>query len=143
MWTVCLHSSLLSKGFIFVTNYCMNLGSGNAFHFFVFIFVLFLTLEILCCSFWFIFCSMLIHTVGFYDLTVVVMKSFIFWDMMPCTPLKVNWRSGGTCCLHLQGQRISQAWNKCEVGGKQSSVCRLLSRWYLGRLILRPWRWRR
>jgi hypothetical protein len=28
---------------------------------------------------------------------------------MPCSPLKINGRFGGTCCLHLQGRRISQA----------------------------------
>jgi hypothetical protein len=30
--------------------------------------------------------------------------------------LKVNQRCAETCCLHLQGQRISQARNQCEVG---------------------------
>jgi hypothetical protein len=28
--------------------------------------------------------------VGFKVLTAVVMKSTIFWDTMPCSPLKVN-----------------------------------------------------
>jgi hypothetical protein len=28
--------------------------------------------------------------VGFKILTAVVMKSIIFWDMTPCSPLKVN-----------------------------------------------------
>jgi hypothetical protein len=36
------------------------------------------------------------------------MKSSILWDITPCSPLKANRRFGGTC-LHLQGQRISQA----------------------------------
>jgi hypothetical protein len=31
--------------------------------------------------------------VGFEVLTAVVMKSIIFWDMTPCSPLKVNWCS--------------------------------------------------
>jgi hypothetical protein len=30
---------------------------------------------------------------------------------MPCSPLKVNWRFGGTYRLHIQGQRISRARN--------------------------------
>jgi hypothetical protein len=34
--------------------------------------------------------------VGFEVLTGVVMKSTIFWDITPCSPLKVNWRFGGT-----------------------------------------------
>jgi hypothetical protein len=39
----------------------------------------------------------------------VVMKSIIFLDIMPCSPLRVNWRFGGTYRLHLQGRRISRA----------------------------------
>jgi hypothetical protein len=34
-----------------------------------------------------------------YDL-----KRTIFWDIMPYSPLKVNWHSGGSCRLHIQGQ---------------------------------------
>jgi hypothetical protein len=36
-------------------------------------------------------------------------KYSIFWDITPCSLLKVNRRFGGTCRLHLQGRRISQA----------------------------------
>jgi hypothetical protein len=39
------------------------------------------------------------------------LKSSIFWDITPCSPLKVNRRFGGTCRLHIQGRRISQARN--------------------------------
>jgi hypothetical protein len=49
------------------------------------------------------------YCVGFEVLTAVVMKSSIVWDITPCSPLKVNRRFGGTCCLHLHGRRISQA----------------------------------
>jgi hypothetical protein len=45
---------------------------------------------------------------------VVVMKSTIFWDIMPCSPLKVNRRFGGIYHLHLQDQRISRARNQHE-----------------------------
>jgi uncharacterized membrane protein YhaH (DUF805 family) len=38
----------------------------------------------------------------------VVMKSTVFWVIMPCSPLKVNRRFGGTYRLHFQG-RISRA----------------------------------
>jgi hypothetical protein len=41
------------------------------------------------------------------------MKSSVFWDITPCSPLKVNWCFEGTC-LHFQSQRISQARNQCE-----------------------------
>jgi hypothetical protein len=34
------------------------------------------------------------------------MKSSVFWDITPFSPLKVNRRSGGTCRLHSQGRRI-------------------------------------
>jgi hypothetical protein len=37
------------------------------------------------------------------------MKSTIFWDITPCSPLKINGRFGGTCHFHLQGLRISRA----------------------------------
>jgi hypothetical protein len=42
--------------------------------------------------------------VGFVVLTAVIMKSAIFWDITPCSPLKVNRRFRGTCRLHLQGR---------------------------------------
>jgi hypothetical protein len=44
-----------------------------------------------------------------------VMKSHIDWDIMPCSPLKVNLRFGGTRRLHLHG-RIGQAKNQHETG---------------------------
>jgi hypothetical protein len=47
--------------------------------------------------------------VEFEALTAVVMKSPIFWDITPCSPLKVNRRFGGTCRLNFQGRRIDKA----------------------------------
>jgi hypothetical protein len=43
--------------------------------------------------------------VGFEVFTAVVMKSIIFCDMTPCSPLSFNRRFGGTYRLHLQGRR--------------------------------------
>jgi hypothetical protein len=40
--------------------------------------------------------------------TVTEMKSTIFWDITPSTPLSVNRRSGGTYRLHLQGRKKVQ-----------------------------------
>jgi hypothetical protein len=40
------------------------------------------------------------------------MKSYIFWDIMSCSPLRINRHFGGTCHLYLQGRRISQARNQ-------------------------------
>jgi hypothetical protein len=50
--------------------------------------------------------------VGFEVLTAVVMKSTIFWDIKPCSPLKVNRRFWRTYRLHFQGQRIGLARNQ-------------------------------
>jgi hypothetical protein len=36
-----------------------------------------------------------LKVVGFEVFTAVVMKSAISWDIMPCSPLKVNRRFGG------------------------------------------------
>jgi hypothetical protein len=43
--------------------------------------------------------------VGFEVLTAVVMRSSIFWNITPCSPLKVNRRFGGIFRLHLWGSR--------------------------------------
>jgi hypothetical protein len=45
--------------------------------------------------------------IGFEVLTMVVMKSSLFWDIALCSPL-IDDCHGGTCCLHLHGQRWSQ-----------------------------------
>jgi hypothetical protein len=37
-----------------------------------------------------------------------LIKSSVFWDIMPCNPLIVNRRFGGTCRLQVQGRKISQ-----------------------------------
>jgi hypothetical protein len=40
-------------------------------------------------------------------LTALVMKTFIFWDVMQCSPVQVKRRFGGTCRLRLQNWRWS------------------------------------
>jgi hypothetical protein len=52
--------------------------------------------------------------VGFEDLTAVVMKGTVFWDITPCSSLKVKRRFGGTYRFHLQVRRESQARHKRE-----------------------------
>jgi hypothetical protein len=54
------------------------------------------------------------YLLEFEILTTLLMKSFIFWDITPCCPLKVNRRFGEKFHLHLQGQRISRARNHRE-----------------------------
>jgi hypothetical protein len=58
--------------------------------------------------------------------TAVVMKSFIFWDITPCSPLKMNQRFGEICRLHLQGRRMSQARNQPGL----LAICVILVSWF-------------
>jgi hypothetical protein len=58
------------------------------------------------------------------DLTMtdLRLKSSIFWDITPCSPLKVNQYFEEKFRLHPQGRRISQAKAPgIKPGGKQSS----------------------
>jgi hypothetical protein len=41
--------------------------------------------------------------------SAMIEKKPHFWDITPCSPLKINRSSRRACCLHLQGRRISQA----------------------------------
>jgi hypothetical protein len=56
----------------------------------------------------------------------------MFWDITPCSPLKIYRCFGGTVRLHFQGRRMSQ-----------SRLCLLpASCCFFAWLILRLWRWR-
>jgi hypothetical protein len=66
-------------------------------------------------------------------LTTVVMKSFIFWDITSCNPLKVYRRFGATCRLHLKGRRISQEINQHETVASRT-YWRWQVLWNVGRL---------
>jgi hypothetical protein len=46
---------------------------------------------------------------------------YVFWDITPCSLLKVDRRFGGIYRLHLQCRRVSQARDQCEAGSRQSS----------------------
>jgi hypothetical protein len=70
-------------------------------------------------------CNSKCADVGFEVLTAVVMKSTIFWNITPCSPLSVNRRFGGTYRLHLQDRKSKLSKN----------ACHLLSCWYLAQLI--------
>jgi hypothetical protein len=67
------------------------------------------------------------------------LKSSIFWDTAPCSPLKVNQHLGRTYLLHLQGRRISWARNQRESRLQAEPHAFTLVSF---QLILRPWRWR-
>jgi hypothetical protein len=51
-----------------------------------------------------------------------VSESSMFWDIMPCSTLKVNRRFGAAYHLHLQVTRIRQGRNQDEAGDKPSSA---------------------
>jgi hypothetical protein len=38
----------------------------------------------------------------------VVKKTVIYWDTLPCSPLKVSRRFGGICRLYLQSGKINK-----------------------------------
>jgi hypothetical protein len=70
-----------------------------------------------------------------------LLKSIIFWDMTPCSPLSYNQRFGGTYRLHHQGRRnrFSKPVSK-QVASRSRMI--LLATCLLN-LFLWPWRWRR
>jgi hypothetical protein len=47
---------------------------------------------------------------------------FVFWDITPYSLAKVTQRFRGTCCLRLQGRRVSQV-NNHEAGREALLVC--------------------
>jgi hypothetical protein len=73
--------------------------------------------------------------IEFEGITAMVMKSSIFWDITPCSPLEVNRRLGGTCRFHLQGRIISQGRNQSESWWQAPY-------WFLAWLFIWSWRWR-
>jgi hypothetical protein len=60
--------------------------------------------------------------VGFEVLKAIATKSYMFWNITPCSPVKVNRRFGGIYRLHPQGRGLSQARNQHEAGNSQSSA---------------------
>jgi hypothetical protein len=51
--------------------------------------------------------------VGFVILSTLTMKSiFTLWNMMPCIPIKVNWRFVWKYRLHFQVGKLRQAYRK-------------------------------
>jgi hypothetical protein len=62
----------------------------------------------------------------------LLLKSTIFWDITPCSPLKVSRRF----------ERTSPPFSGSNKPSKISAWKKVTMRWYLARFI-RPWRWRR
>jgi hypothetical protein len=55
-----------------------------------------------------------------------VVKSSVFWDILPCSQLKVNQPFGRKCRLDHQGQKISQARDDREAGSKKVKPRRMI-----------------
>jgi hypothetical protein len=97
-------------------------------------------------------------TMSAFEHTALIMYNSIFWDKIPCSPLKVNLCFEEVFSLHLQGRRIVQArpvwkqvpskaglktlWLSAKFVQLLAFAFHLLSHWFLAWLILRPWRWR-
>jgi hypothetical protein len=47
-----------------------------------------------------------------FEVPTAVATNNVFFDITPCSPVKVNQRFGETYCLHFQGRRVSQASSK-------------------------------
>jgi hypothetical protein len=47
------------------------------------------------------------------------MEGSVFWDITPCSLMKINQQFWGTCPLHLLHQRIGQTRNQREAGSKE------------------------
>jgi hypothetical protein len=73
--------------------------------------------------------------VGFADVGTVTMNSSLFWDMTPCSPVKVNRRFGRTYRLHLEGRRVSQARNQHVAGSQQRATLMVAGYWLVSCIV--------
>jgi hypothetical protein len=78
--------------------------------------------------------------VGFEAFIEVILTISLFWDIMPCSPLKISQYFGETYRLRLHSGRIRQARNKLkqQVGHTFKTYERIGST-ESGRLISRFW----
>jgi hypothetical protein len=73
-------------------------------------------------------------TVGTEILAVMVMRNYVFWDITPLRPVKVNTGFRGTNRFHPQGERASHARHEHEVDSNQSE----LSSFHFQKQLTRP-----
>jgi hypothetical protein len=84
--------------------------------------------------------NLMMRTFTYHNCKIIQLtKCPIFWDITPCSPLKVNRCFVRTYLLRLHGWRISRERNESE-----TPLC-LLPDWctFLAGLILRLWKWSR
>jgi hypothetical protein len=55
------------------------------------------------CSCWWILSVKAEESNESEELTLTLLKSYVFWDITPYSPVKVNGGFGGKCRLHFQG----------------------------------------
>jgi hypothetical protein len=69
--------------------------------------------------------------VVFEVFTAVVKKMYVFWGGTPCSPLKGNWRLGGTRRLHVHGRRMSQTRKHRKTGSEQSVISQKIEHFFV------------
>jgi hypothetical protein len=61
-----------------------------------------------------------------------------FWNVVPCSPVEIDRRFGGTYCLHLKDQRVSQTRSKHQVGRYSTLLYVILSACFFRGLLYSP-----
>jgi hypothetical protein len=61
----------------------------------------------------------------FEVLVRVSIKNMVFWDVMPCSSVDVEQHFRVTCCLHIQGRRVSSVEENGTDMGKRGPGLRL------------------
>lgn len=52
-----------------------------------------------------------IYEIKYEVLTLISLKTVVFWDMKQCSPVEVGRCFGGIYCLHLRGRKVMYASN--------------------------------
>lgn len=58
------------------------------------------------------------YDICFEVLSAVIINSSVFWDIILCSPVKVNRRFDVTYRPNLQGRWVSQGWDQVKTGSK-------------------------
>jgi hypothetical protein len=80
--------------------------------------------------------ALYLNFVGFKDFTAVAMKITVFWDITPCSPLKVSRHFGGTFRIHLHDRKISRTRNQREIRWQAESTTLKMEAICLSKLLV-------